>query len=132
MRVVGDSHAIVWYVQGSRHLSRQAFDAMSEAEASDGLVVSVATLIDLWYVTQTTEAVTADDLSQLRDRLLSSSVVELYPIDLAVIDATTSIPRPVLTDPWDRFIVATAQALDLPLVTRDGRIRDSKLANTIW
>ncbi|MEA2494004.1 MAG: hypothetical protein QOJ29_1915, partial [Thermoleophilaceae bacterium] len=37
-----------------------------------------------------------------------------------------------LTDPWDRFIVATAKALALPLVTRDAAIRDSNLIETIW
>ena len=48
MRVVTDSHAIVWYVQGSPRLSESAASASSEAEASDGIVVSVATLVDLW------------------------------------------------------------------------------------
>ena len=48
-------------------------------------------------------------------------------IDVAVADAFTLIPRSVLTDPWDRFIVATAKALALPSVTRDGAIRESNL-----
>src|SRR5690606_18810573 len=68
MRVVADSHAIVWYVQGSPRLSERASAALSEAEASDGIVVSVATLVDLWYVTQTTQGVTADDLVKLKSK----------------------------------------------------------------
>ena len=58
MRVVADSHAIVWYVQGSKRLSERANEALAGAEAERSLVVSVATLIDLWYVSQTTESVT--------------------------------------------------------------------------
>jgi PIN domain nuclease of toxin-antitoxin system len=50
----------------------------------------------------------------------------------AVIDATTSIPRAVLSDPWDRFIVATAKTLGLSLVTKDQAIRDSGLVPSIW
>jgi PIN domain nuclease of toxin-antitoxin system len=42
------------------------------------------------------------------------------------------IPRSLLTDPWDRFIVATAKALAVPLVTRDERIRSANLVETIW
>lgn len=61
-----------------------------------------------------------------------SSKVDLHPIDLAVTDAATSIPRDVLGDPWDRFIVATAKALGLSLVTRDGRIREAVLVETVW
>jgi PIN domain nuclease of toxin-antitoxin system len=59
-------------------------------------------------------------------------MVTLHPIDVAVVDATTSIARDTLTDPWDRFIVATAQTLNSPLVTRDERIRASGLVQTIW
>lgn len=85
MRVVADSHAIVWYVQGSPRLSERAASALSEAEASDGIVVSVATLVDLWYVTQTTQGVTADDLATLRSAMVASPKVDLHPIDVAVL-----------------------------------------------
>ncbi|MGD1058816.1 MAG: PIN domain-containing protein [Solirubrobacteraceae bacterium] len=132
MRVLADSHAIVWHLQGSDRLSATAASALTEAEATDGVVVSTATFIDLWYVTQTTKKVTAADLAELRDRLVSSPAVILQPIDLAVVDATTAISRELLTDPWDRFIVGTARALAVPLVTRDGPIRASGLVPTIW
>ena len=132
MRVVADSHAIVWYVQGSPRLSERAASALSEAEASDGIVVSVATLVDLWYVTQTTQGVTAEDLATLRSAMVASPKVDLHPIDVAVADAAVLIPRDALGDPWDRFILATAQALQLPLVTRDGRIQKTELVETVW
>ena len=92
MRVVADSHAIVWYVQGSKRLSERAGEVLAEAEAERSLVVSVATLAD----------------------------------------ATTSIPRASVPDPWDRLIMATAIALQAPLVTRDSAIRASGLVQTIW
>ena len=93
MRVVADSHAIVWYVQGSKRLSERAGEVLAEAEAERSLVVSVATLIDLWYVSQTTQSVTAEQLAALRERLASSEAVALEPVTAAIADATTSIPR---------------------------------------
>jgi PIN domain nuclease of toxin-antitoxin system len=72
VRVVADSHAIVWYVQGSKRLSERAGEVLAEAEAERSLVVSVATLIDLWYVSPTTQSVTAEQLAALRERLASS------------------------------------------------------------
>jgi PIN domain nuclease of toxin-antitoxin system len=110
VRVATDSHAIVWHIQGSDRLSSIAADALTEAEATDGVIVSVATLIDLWYVTQTTKKLTEADLAELRDLLASSPALALRPIDVEVVDETTSIPRDALTDPWDRFIVGTARA----------------------
>ncbi len=132
MRVLADSHAIVWHLQGSERLSPTAASALIEAETTDGLVVSIATLIDLWYVTQTTRKLTSVNLGELRDALESSPALTLQPIDIAVVDATTAIARDVLTDPWDRFIVGTARALDVPLVTKDRAIRESGLVTTIW
>lgn len=132
MRVVADSHAILWYVQGSTRLSNAAKSSLDDAEASDGIVVSVATIVDLWYVTQTTAGVSAEDLARLTKRLTAAAPVDLHAIDLAVVQTATSIPRAVLTDPWDRFIVATASALEVPLVTRDGAIQQAQLVETIW
>jgi PIN domain nuclease of toxin-antitoxin system len=51
-------------------------------------------------------------------------------MDLAV--TYTAIDRELLKDPWGRFIVATAQTLQVPLVTRDRAIRSSRLTETIW
>ncbi len=132
MRVVLDSHAIIWYVQGSARLSRTATTTITDAEQAGELVVSVATFLDLWYVTQTTQAVTADQLRSLRDRLTSSEAVTMEPVNLAVADAWHRIPRTVLADPWDRLIVATAMALQLPLVSKDEAIHQSGLVAVVW
>jgi PIN domain nuclease of toxin-antitoxin system len=132
VRVVADSHAIVWYLQDSKRLSELARSALAEAEGESALVVSVATLIDLWYVTQTTQAVSAAQLEALRKRLESSTAITLEPVTVAIADATISIPRALLTDPWDRMIVATARVLGVALVSRDGEIRGSGLVQTIW
>lgn len=132
MRIVADSHAIVWYLQGSSRLSSSAYAALREAETTDGIVVSVATLVDLWYVAQTTKGVTAADLTRFRDRLVGSSSVELRPIDAVIADGYTQIPQDVLADSWDRFIVATARTLAIPLVTRDAPIQQAQLVQFIW
>lgn len=132
MKVVADSHALVWFTQDSPRLSGRAATVLREAEASEGIIVSVATLIDLWYVAQTTQAVSVRKLADLRDLLAASPAVDFHPIDVAVVDAYTAISRELLTDPWDRFIVATALVLRVPLVTRDGAIQRSGLLGTIW
>jgi len=133
VRVVADSHTAHWYANGSERLSAPARRALANAEDEEGgIVVSVATLIDLWYVTQTTQGVSGADLDRLRVGMLSSPAVELYPVDVAVSDAYVGIDRGLISDPWDRLIVATALALQVPLVTRDGAIRGSGVVETVW
>jgi PIN domain nuclease of toxin-antitoxin system len=132
VRVLADSHAILWQSQRSPELSVLAADALLEAEETNGVVVSVASLLDLWYVTQSTKGISDAELRNLREQINSSPELSLHPIDEDVVDATTAIPRDLLGDPWDRFIVATAKVLAVPLVTRDRPIRDSGLVPTIW
>jgi PIN domain nuclease of toxin-antitoxin system len=132
VRVVADSHAIFWFMTGSPLLSVAAKDALETAEATDGIVVSVATLIDLWYVTQTTQGVTPEGLERLDQAMKASPVVDLHPLDEAVARKYVTIERKAMRDPWDRFIVATALAVDRALVTRDELIQASGLVHTIW
>jgi PIN domain nuclease of toxin-antitoxin system len=132
VRVLVDSHAILWQSQRSPELSDVAADVLLEAEETDGVVVSVASLVDLWYVTQTTKTITDAELAELREKISASPELSLHPINEDVADATTAIPRDVLADPWDRFIVATAKVLGIALVTKDQAIRESELVPTIW
>lgn len=132
MKVLADSHAVLWYTQGSGRLSERAATALTEAEATDGVIVSVVSILDLWYVTQTTKALTEAEVSEVRATIVTSPAFVLQPVDLAIVDTTTAIPRDLLSDPWDRFIVATAKVLGIALVTKDAAIRDSKLVPTIW
>jgi PIN domain nuclease of toxin-antitoxin system len=100
--------------------------------ASDGVVISIVTLVELWYVTQTTRGVSQEELYAIREAVSSSSTKGFTPVDEAVATKFTTIDRELLRDPWDRFIVATALAFDLPLVTADRRIQKSGLVETIW
>jgi PIN domain nuclease of toxin-antitoxin system len=135
VRVVADTHALVWYLldDPDRRLSPAALAVLEEAESTDGISVSVASVVDLWYVIRTRGTFTDDQLDQvfglLRDPETS---LEAEPVTLDVAAAFRQIPRDALGDPWDRFITATVVALDLPLVTRDRRIRESGLVETIW
>ncbi len=91
MRVLADSHTIIWQSQRSTELSEDAANVLLQAEETDGVVVSVASLIDLWYVTQTTKGVSDSDLSNLREQISSSPELSLHPIDEDVVDVTISI-----------------------------------------
>lgn len=135
MRVVADTHALVWYLldDPDGRLSPAAFAALEDAESTDGISVSVASVVDLWYVVRTRGTFTDDQLNQVVGLLRDpESALEAESITLDVTAAFRQIPRDALGDPWDRFITATAMALGLPLVTRDRRITELGLVETIW
>jgi predicted nucleic acid-binding protein len=57
--------------------------------------------------------------------------VEIVPLDAEVVRAVRRIPAAAIPEMPDRIIAATALHLNLPLVTRDTKIRGAGL-NTIW
>ena len=80
MRLVADSEAVVSHTKGSDRLSAPAREALNGAAVDGGIVGSVASLIDLRYVTLMTKGAPKDDLDCLRAGLLASGLVDLPPI----------------------------------------------------
>ena len=46
MRVVADTHSLLWYLRDEEALSESAAQAFDEAAATDGIIISAALLID--------------------------------------------------------------------------------------
>jgi PIN domain nuclease of toxin-antitoxin system len=133
VRAAVDTHVLLWFLRGSPLLSAAASLTLREAQESDGIVVSTAVLVDLWYVTQTTQAFTTQDLDAVRGLITDeSTAIDLAPIDMGVFQAWRRLDRKVLADPWDRFIVATAITEGVSLVTRDEAISRSGYVTVVW
>jgi PIN domain nuclease of toxin-antitoxin system len=135
VKVVADTHALVFYLFEPGQLSEQAMEALGAAEDDGGIVLSVATLGDLWYVSHKVgpSALTPGTFELLQRTVLdAANNFEVAPISAATMSHFQRPPLRELPDPFDRFIVATAAQLRLPLITRDGKIAASGAVETIW
>ncbi|HEX9969601.1 MAG TPA: PIN domain-containing protein [Acidimicrobiales bacterium] len=131
MRVVADTHALIWYLADSPELSPRATRALTEAEDTDGILVSTASLIDLWYVVHRTTATLTDvHVNAVTAVLRGDTNVHLVAIDAEVLEHFGATAQ--LRDPWDRLIVATALAHDVALVTRDRAISAVGGVAVVW
>jgi PIN domain nuclease of toxin-antitoxin system len=130
--VVVDTHAIVWYLANDIRLSPGAAEAMDLATtAGDAIHVPSICLVELTYLVE------KGRLPPIaRERLIRAlddpgTPCRLAPLDRAVADALESIDRADVPDLPDRVVTATAIALQVPLISRDGKIRSSTV-QTIW
>jgi PIN domain nuclease of toxin-antitoxin system len=125
-----DTHIWVWWVLDVARLTPNHSRAITEHE-SNGLGVSI---ISCWEVA----------LLEARGRLSLPLPVEewlanalAYPgirlLDLSprIVVEATHLPGDFHRDPADQIIVATARALDWPLMTADQRILDYPHVRTI-
>lgn len=129
MRLLLDSHAVIWWMADDPQLSKFAREAIETAEEP---LFSAATLIEL--------SIKAS-LGKLRmpaewsEELLAEGFT-LLPVSPAHGRALAELPfveinGRVHRDPFDRLLVAQANVEPVPLVTCDPAIKAHGLA-TIW
>lgn len=135
MRVVADSHIFVYYLFEPPKLTDVALETLLEAENTDGIVASAATIGDLWYASQKTgsSALRPGIYQSVRQTLFDPGTnFDVAPVLGATMEHFDTVPHANLGDPFDRFILATAAQLRLPLVTADRAITATKAVEVIW
>lgn len=112
MRLLLDTNALLWWLEGSRRLSRPAVDAIDDV--ANEVHVSAASA---WEIS------TKARLGKLR--FTGSLAVRLEKLDVRPLAVTVdhgwaagTLP-PVHRDPFDRILVAQAQLEELVIVTSD-------------
>jgi PIN domain nuclease of toxin-antitoxin system len=135
VRVLADSQAALWFIADADRLSDPARSALRAAVRSDGIAVSVVTLADLWLATQKAGATRVDPehLTRLKAVLRDPSYnFQLAPLTATAAERFEDVPRDQLRDPFDRFIVSTALAEGLPLVSADRAIGALGVVEVVW
>jgi PIN domain nuclease of toxin-antitoxin system len=135
VKVVADSHTLIFYLFIPDRLSDPALEALGEAEDTDGIVVSAATLGDLWYASHKRgpKSLAPGAFDSLRRTVLDPATnFAVAPIMSETMEHFDRVPLASLADPFDRFILATALQLDLPLVTADRQMSNAGIARIVW
>jgi PIN domain nuclease of toxin-antitoxin system len=127
-----DTHALVWYLDDPRNLSRRAEEAISAGFRGEGAAISDITLWEIAMLVQKRRLTFARDVEEWLADLNSLPHFRKYRISPAVAALSTRLPGGFHGDPADRLIVATALDLGAPLVTRDSRIRTYSHLETVW
>lgn len=130
--LVVDTHAVLWYLADDPALSVRAAAALDAITTAGGLIyVPAICLVEAIYLAEKGR-IPGVALERLLFALEEPNArFVLAPLDWIVAMAVRGIARAAVPDLPDRVIAATAAALRLPLVTKDGRIRATNL-ETVW
>jgi PIN domain nuclease of toxin-antitoxin system len=116
-----DTHVVVWIGNGEP-ISQQAKSAIDQAYRQGAVYVSA---VSAWEITQFAArnriGFTAP-VATWFDRMIAAMGFATLPLTPECAVAAALLPN-IHRDPADRFLIATAQKMDLTLVTRDIDIR---------
>jgi PIN domain nuclease of toxin-antitoxin system len=129
---VADTHTALWHLFGDARLSAAAGAFISEAAtARRKIAISTISLAELVYLIEKDRLPSAayDELTQAladHEHVFTEAV-----FTLAIVQAMRQVSRAEVPDMPDRVVAATAVYFDVPVISRDRRIRASCL-KTVW
>jgi len=127
-----DTHVLVWTMTEPRRVSPAAASAIRRGRVGGGLGVAAISLWEMALLFSRGFLRAPGTVEDSIQALLDSSGVTVRPLTPTIAALASQFPEDYPRDPADRLIGATARAEGLTLITRDERIRSSKLLKTIW
>jgi PIN domain nuclease of toxin-antitoxin system len=124
-----DTHVWIWWLTRLPRLSAKIISALDDA--AERPLLSVASLWELSILVESGALELTPNPSGWLEKASHPETVELAQITRAVAEELFRLPKKFRRDPADRIIVATARALDIPLLTYDRGIRNSGLVK-LW
>lgn len=113
MRLLLDTHAILWWLMDDPRLSRAAVTVLDDA--TNELFVSSVAAYEIAYKQGSGRLA---PLPEGLSRRLQRAGITVLPLSFDHALAAAALPGPH-RDPWDRIMMAQAQAEDLTVVTID-------------
>jgi PIN domain nuclease of toxin-antitoxin system len=128
---VTDTHPLLFHAAGSGRLSPRAAAVFQRCERREAILyVPAAVIWEASLLARVGRVRLHRGVAAFFDDLFSNPAYQ--PLDLTAGHVYAADALRFTRDPFDALIVAAAQLADLPLVTRDGPIRESGAVAVWW
>jgi PIN domain nuclease of toxin-antitoxin system len=129
MRLLLDTHVLVWLLNDSDRIGSAIYNKIERAAEQDLLFVSAITPWEIAMLVAKGRLGLNRDVADWIDAALNLPGIHLEPLSRAIAVASTRLPPArqsgqVHPDPADRILIATARNIDATLVTADERMLD--------
>lgn len=124
MRLLLDTHVLIWLMEGLDELSPASRDVIDEATRSDGIAVSAISFWEVAMLDARGRISLSKPIKEWRAQVLSAPGLDEIPVTGAVGIESVQLPGRFHQDPADRIIIATARLDGMRLATRDRRLLD--------
>ena len=132
IRVVADTHAILWYLYNDTRLSSTANTLMDTIDKTgDQIAIASITLAEIVYLVEKGRVDLLAFERVVRTIEQANATLIEIPFGRTIAEAMRHIARTQVPELPDRIVAATAFHLDVPVISRDHKIHAS-IVTTIW
>lgn len=128
MRLLLDTHALLWFINGDENLSQRSKILIQES--NNEVFISIATLWEITIKTSLGKLELSQPFELLIPRELTNNEFTLLPITIEHLIKLGSLPF-YHRDPFDRLLIAQALYEQVPLISKDSEFDDYELER-IW
>jgi PIN domain nuclease of toxin-antitoxin system len=121
MRLILDTHTLLWFLAGDPRLSAQARNLI--ADMGNQVATSVASLWEIVIKVSLGKLTLASPFAELIPEQLARNDIDVLPITIQHLATLGGLPFHH-RDPFDRLIIAQAISEGLPVVTSDARFSE--------
>ncbi len=130
--IILDTHTWIWWLTSPDQLSPKAAAAIDYEIVENGIGISSVSVCELIVLVQKNRIELATDVREFIAHTEKLSFVRFFPVDNAIFLGALTLPEYTAKDPADRIIIATANHLRAPLITKDEQIRKYKHTRAVW
>lgn len=116
MDILLDTNAFLWLISNPSRLSEQAKTVLQEK--SNTFAISIATAWEMAIKSNIGKLTLLEPIERLITQQTAFHNITLLPIEIDIIGIVETLPL-VHRDPFDRIIIATAQARNLAILSSD-------------
>jgi PIN domain nuclease of toxin-antitoxin system len=128
MRLLLDTHILIWWSSNSERLSENVYNLITDA--NNTIMFSIASVWEMQIKFQLGKLNLDSPLPELIETQKQTNALQILPIELSHIYTLDGLPNHH-RDPFDRILVAQAIFEKTPLLSIDA-IFDAYAINRIW
>ena len=121
MRLLLDTHAFLWFIDGDTALSPYARQLIEDR--TNERLLSIASLWEMAIKASLGRLTLSLSFTDLVAEHVHGNAIELFEILPRHLDVLTTLPF-YHKDPFDRMIIAQSQAENIPILSRDSAFDD--------
>jgi PIN domain nuclease of toxin-antitoxin system len=119
-----DTHAFLWLMNGDDILDLSIRDLIKEISREGYMAISSISIWEIAMLQNKGRISLSQPIDRWMDKATASPLIKIINVDKSIALESCQLPGEFHGDPADRFIVATARLLSIPLMTRDKKILD--------